>query len=226
MQRRMVAHVMTRNVVTVTEDTPFAEIVEALAEHDIRAVPVIDEDRRVLGVVSDADLLRKEEYRDAGEGRTLFEGRRRHAARLKAAAIDAAGLMTAPAVTLGPDMPVARAARILARHDVKQAPVVDDDGRLAGIVARADLLRLFLRSDEEIQDEIVREVLVHDLWQDPARVRVRVRDGVVGLTGTLEARSLIPICVRLTAATEGVVDVVEDLAYDHDDTRPASYPRA
>jgi len=224
MQRRTVADVMTKDVVTVAEDTPFMEIVELLAEHSIKAVPVIDPDRRVIGIVSDADLLRKEEYKDpAADEHPLLESRRRRKARTKASATHAAGLMTTPVVTVTAGTPVAKAARTLARYGVKQAPVIDEDGHLAGIVTRTDLLHLFLRSDDDIRDEIVREVLVHAMWQDPSRVHVQVRDGVVHLSGNVETRNLIPICVRLTASVEGVVDVVNDLSYDFDDTRPAPY---
>nr|BFE38383.1 CBS domain-containing protein [Actinomadura rugatobispora] len=215
---------MTTPVIAVVEETPFREIAEALAEHSIKAVPVIDRDRRVVGIVSDADLLHKEEFKEpGGVQRRLFEGRRRRSARAKAAAGDAAGLMSTPVVTLTDDMPVAKAARTLAEHGYKQAPVIDRAGRLTGIVTRSDLLRLFLRSDEDIRDEIIREVLIRGLWQDPARIRVRVHEGVVGLSGRLETRSLVAVCVRLTAATEGVVDVVDELTFVHDDTAiPAS----
>ncbi|WP_026405271.1 CBS domain-containing protein [Actinomadura rifamycini] len=227
MQHRKVADVMTREVVAVAEETPFTEIVAALDDHGIRAVPVVDGDRRVVGIVTDADLLRKEEFRDIGtEERPRFESRRHRAARTKAAATHAAGLMSAPVVTLEPGTPVAKAARTLAAHGHKQAPVVDGNGRLVGIVTRSDLLRLFLRSDDDTRDEIVREVIVRGLWQDPSRIDVRVDDGVVVLSGRLEARSLIPICLRLTAATEGVVDVVDRLCYDRDDSRPGAFPRA
>ncbi|GAA2437584.1 CBS domain-containing protein [Actinomadura vinacea] len=225
MQRRTVEQVMTTPVIAVVEETPFMEIAEAMARHSIKAVPVVDRDGRVVGIVSDADLLHKEEFKEPGGlERRLFEGRRRRSARAKAAATDAVGLMTAPVVTLTPGMPVAKAARILAEHGCKQAPVIDRTGRLIGIVTRSDLLRLFLRSDEDIRDEIIREVLVRGLWQDPSRIHVRVHEGVVGLSGQLETKSLVPVCVRLAAATEGVVDVVNDLTFVHDDTVAPAYP--
>ncbi|GAA4147332.1 hypothetical protein GCM10022416_40650 [Actinomadura keratinilytica] len=225
MRRRKVADVMTTQVVTVAEETPFIEIVEAMAEHGIHAVPVVGRGGRVTGIVTDADLLRKQEYKDAEGPRTLLEALRRRRVHAKADAVDARGLMTAPAVTVPQDASVAEAARLLARHGFKQAPVVDADGRPAGIVTRADLLRVFLRSDDEIRDEIIREVLVDRLWQDPSQVAVRVQDGVVQLTGRVDRRSMIPVLVRLAAATEGVVDVQELLYYKQDDTIPESYRR-
>jgi CBS domain-containing protein len=227
MRRRPVEAVMTKDVIAITEETPYYEIVRTLAERSIKAVPVIDARRHVVGIVSDADLLRKEEYKDQAEAdRPMFEGRRHRTARAKAAATHAAGLMSTKVVCLTPDMPVAKAARSLAEHGYKQAPVVDGEGRLAGIVTRSDLLRLFLRPDEDIRTEIVQEVLVSGMWQDPARVQVRVDDGVVTLSGTLDAKSLIPICVKLTTAVDGVIDVNNGLSFDYDDTRPLVYPGA
>lgn len=225
MRRSKVEDVMTKEVVTAAEDTSFIEIVEAMAEHRIHAVPVVDEDGRVTGIVTDADLLRKQEYKDAEGPRTLLRLLRGRGAQAKAGAVDARGLMSRPVVTVARDASIAEAARVLARHRYKQAPVVDADGRLAGIVTRADLLRGFLRSDDEIRDEIIQEVLVNRLWQDPASVAVRVQEGVVQLTGRVERRSMIPVLVRMTAATEGVVDVQELLYYKHDDTIPESYRR-
>ncbi|MEV3924217.1 CBS domain-containing protein [Actinomadura coerulea] len=228
MKRRTVGDVMTRNVVTVSEDTPFTEIADALAERRISAVPVMDEGGRLTGIVTEADLLRKQEYREGAGPRRPWLRRRAQdeaMARAKAAAGDARGLMSAPVVTVAPNTPVAEAARVLNTHGFKAAPVVRD-GRLAGIVARRDLLSVFHRSDADIRDEIIDDVLVCRLWQDPAEVHVRVQEGVVHLTGRVERKSLVPVVVRMTAATEGVVDVVQNLGYDYDDTSPAPCPRA
>lgn len=227
MKRRAVADVMTRNVVTATEDTPFAEIADAMTEHRISAVPVLDGDSRLTGIVTEADLLRKQEYKgDTGHRPARGRLHRHTSAETKAAAVDARGLMTAPVISVAPQTTVAEAARLLNVHGFKAVPVVGEDGRLAGIVARRDLLRVFDRSDADIRDEIIRDVLIHKLWQDPAEVHVRVQEGVVHLTGRVELNSLIPIVVRLAAATEGVVDVVHTLGYDNDDTHPTAYPRA
>ncbi|MFB4298529.1 CBS domain-containing protein [Actinomadura sp. NTSP31] len=226
MKRRTVKDVMTTEVVTVTEDTPFAEIVETLTDRRISAVPVLDAEGRLAGIVTEADLLRKEEFKPDDAGERPLWGRRRHHAVAKARAVDARGLMSAPAVTVKAEATVAEAARLLASRGFKAAPVIDEDAALCGIVARRDLLSVFHRSDEGIHDEIVRDVLVCRLWQDPSEVRVRVHDGIVRLSGRVDLKSLIPIVVRMTAATEGVVDVVSDLAYEHDDTHPTAYPRA
>lgn len=226
MKQRTVKDVMTTEVVTVTADTPFAEIADTLTEHRISAVPVIDDHRHVTGIVTEADLLRKQEFKPDDTGRRPLRGRHRHHALTKARATDARGLMTAPAVTVRPDATITQAARLLATHGFKAAPVTDQDGTLRGIIARRDVLAVFHRGDDDIHDEIVYDVLVGRLWQDPSEVHIEVHQGIVRLSGRVELKSLIPIVVRMTAATEGVIDVINDLGYQHDDTHPTAYPRA
>jgi CBS domain-containing protein len=214
--RRRVRDVMTRDVVSVDEQTPFTEITRLLTDCCISAVPVLDPDGRVVGVVSEADLLLKEEYPEGLQG-WLLEGRHRRATRVKAAGATAVELMTAPAITIGPDASVAEAARLLHRHRIKRLPVLDPAGPLLGIVSRADLLKVFLRSDAQIAQEVRQDVLRRALWVDPDTVGVEVDDGVVTLTGRLERRSLIPIAVRLVHGVDGVVEVVDRLGFELDD---------
>jgi CBS domain-containing protein len=152
------------------------------------------------------------------EGGRLFQGRRQREDRAKAAGDTAAELMTSPAVTIGPDATIAEAAKLLHRQRVKRLPVVDPAGPLLGIVSRADLLKVFLRSDADISREIRQEVLVRAMWMDPGTVTVDVRDGVVSLTGRLERRSLVPIVLSLVRGLDGVVGVVDRLTFDLDDT--------
>jgi CBS domain-containing protein len=209
---------MTTEVVTVDEETPFKELVALMADTKVSALPVIDPDGRVVGVVSEADLLLKEEFPEGPPERQLFESHRRRMTRAKAAGDMAVELMTSPAITVAPDASIAEAARLLHRHQIKRLPVVDPAGPLLGIVSRADLLKVFLRSDDQIAQEIRRGVLLRALWVDPDTVRVEVRDGVVTLTGRLERRSLIAIVVSLVRSLDGVVDVVDRLTYELDDT--------
>jgi CBS-domain-containing membrane protein len=215
---RRVRDVMTPEVVTVGEQASFKEIAAAMAEHRVSALPVLDEEGRMAGIVSEADLLLKEEFPEGPAGGRLFEGHRQRVERAKAAGDTAAELMTAPAVTVGPDATVTEAARLLHRHGIKRLPVVDPAGPLLGIVSRADLLKVFLRSDAEITQEVRQEVLVRALWVDPDSVTIQVRDGVVTLTGRLERRSLIPIAVSLVHGIDGVVDVVDRLTFELDDS--------
>jgi CBS-domain-containing membrane protein len=209
---------MTREVVTVGERTPFKQIAATMAERRVSALPVLDDEGRVAGIVSEADLLLKEEFPDGPAGGHLFQGRRQRMERAKAAGDTAAELMTAPAVTVGPDATVAEAARLLHRHGIKRMPVVDPAGPLLGIVSRNDLLKVFLRSDAEIAQEVRQEVLVRAMWVNPDTVTIKVRDGVVTLTGQLERRSLIPITVNLVHGLDGVVDVVDRLSFEVDDS--------
>jgi CBS-domain-containing membrane protein len=215
---RRIRDVMTSEVVTVGEHASFKEITATMADHRVSALPVLDDEGRVAGIVSEADLLLKEEFPEGPACRHLFQGRRQRMERAKAAGATAAELMTAPAVTVGPDAGVAEAARLLHRHGIKRLPVVDRAGPLLGIVSRADLLKVFLRGDAEIAREIRQEVLLRAMWVDPDSVAVHVRDGVVTLTGQLERRSLIPIAVSLVRGIDGVVGVVDRLSFEVDDS--------
>lgn len=198
-----VSDVMTRTVVALARGAAFKDIAGTMRQWGISALPVLDGEGRVIGVVSEADLLRKEELRDsdprpAGPVPVPDE---------KAEAVTAEELMTTPAVTVRADDTVARAARIMARHKVKRLPVVDDTGALQGIVSRSDLLNVFLRDDDDIAGEIRREVVGGRFPASLEPVRVEVRDGVVTLTGHVPDTSLIPLAVRLVRSVEGVVDV-------------------
>ena len=215
---RRVRDVMTQEVVTVNEHASFKDVAMLIAERRVSAVPVLDREGRVLGIVSEADLVLKEEYPEGPPEARMFQGRRRRIAQAKAAGDTAAELMTAPAVTIGPDASVAEAARLLHRHGIKRLPVVDPAGPLLGIVSRADLLKVFLRSDADIARDIREQVLMLAMWMNPDTVAIDVRDGVVTLTGQLERRSLIPITVSLVRGLDGVVDVVDRLTFELDDT--------
>jgi CBS domain-containing protein len=209
---------MTSEVVTVGEQASFKEVAATMAEHRVSALPVLDAEGRVAGIVSEADLLLKEEFPEGPAGGRLFQGHRQRMERAKAAGGIAAELMTAPAVTIGPDATVTEAARLLHRHGIKRLLVVDPAGPLLGIVSRADLLKVFLRSDAEIAQEVRQEVLVRTMWVNPDTVTITVRDGIVTLSGQLERRSLVPIAVSLVCSLDGVVDVVDQLSFEVDDS--------
>lgn len=217
MQHRMVSDLMTTSVVRVRKDTGFKEIAKLLAEYDITAVPVVDDDDRPVGVVSEADLLRKEacQLDPAGLLPVLHP---RPVDRAKQEATTAEGLMNSPSITARPQWTVVEAAQVMERYRIKRLPVVDEGDRLVGLISRADLLRVFLRSDRAIREEISREVLVRTLGITPDTVTVHVVDGRVALSGTVERKSLIPVAVRLCQGVDGVVDVTEQLSHRTDDT--------
>lgn len=215
--RRTVADVMTREVVVAGPKTPFKELVRRMHEARVSALPVLDEDGRLVGIVSEADLILKEDP-ELDEAGRMFESRHRRTDRQKAAGLFAAELMTSPVVTIGPDASLGQAARLMHRKQVKRLPVVDEAGRLVGILARSDLLTVFLREDADIEREVREDVVRRTLWIDPGTVTVSVREGVVRLGGQLERRSLIPVLERLVASVDGVVGVEHTLTYEVDDT--------
>ncbi|WP_431946758.1 CBS domain-containing protein [Actinacidiphila sp. bgisy167] len=204
-----VGDVMTRKVVAVTPGTSFKEIVRTMEQWKVSALPVVGGGTRVVGVVSEADLLRKEEHREDVAPPVVADPAA--AAPDKAAAVTAEQLMTAPAVTVHEDAPLAQAARAMALHRVKRLPVVDAQGVLRGVVSRGDLLKVFLRSDEDIARE-VRELVMAELLREAWRsLDIDVAEGVVTVSGLLADRSLVPSVARMARSVEGVVDVRFDL---------------
>lgn len=220
MTHSKVADVMSPAVISVGTGTPFHDIAGTLAQHKISAVPVVDDFRRVVGVVSEADLLHKVEFADGVDGSVFSRAVHRNAI-AKAGARTAEDLMTAPAVTVPAATSVVTAAKIMEAQHVKRLPVVDDLGRLVGIVSRGDLLKIFLRTDAEIRDEISIRVLRRLLWIDPASVSVTVDQGVVELDGIVEVKSLVDIAERLVHSVDGVTEVTNHLTYHTDDTNPS-----
>ncbi|MGW3399740.1 CBS domain-containing protein [Streptomyces hydrogenans] len=200
-----VADVMTKKVVAVRPDASFKEIVTAMERWKVTALPVLEGEGRVVGVVSEADLLLKEEFHDHRLG--MVEQLRRRDATAKAGSDRAAELMTTPAVTIRPEASLPRAARLMATRRVKRLPVVDADGMIQGVVSRSDLLKVFLRSDGELADEVHRDVVARLFPLSRDRIEVRVDAGVVTLTGDVRDSTLIPLAERLARAVEGVVDV-------------------
>ncbi|MFE9021110.1 CBS domain-containing protein [Streptomyces sp. NPDC007808] len=205
----IVGDVMTRTVVAVGRDAPFKEIVRTMEQWKVSAMPVLEGEGRVIGVVSEADLLPKEEFRDSDP--SLFEPRRRLSDVAKAGAVTAEELMSTPAITVHADATLAQAARIMAVRHVKRLPVVDGIGMLQGIVSRADLLKVFLRPDEEIEEEVRRTVVAYLFPAFSHAIHVSVHEGVVTLRGHTHDTSLISVAVRLVRAVEGVVDVEPQL---------------
>ncbi|MGW5661551.1 CBS domain-containing protein [Streptomyces sp. NPDC003758] len=196
---------MTHTVVAVGRDAPFKDIVKLMEQWKVSALPVLEGEGRVVGVVSEADLLPKEECRDSDPD--PYRQVRRLSDPAKAGALTAGELMTAPAVTVHADSTLAQAARIMALRKVKRLPVVNDEGLLEGVVSRADLLKMFLREDNDIADEIRRD-MVDVLFPAPVEpIHVLVAEGVVTLTGKVSDTTMIPMAVRLARAVEGVVDV-------------------
>jgi CBS-domain-containing membrane protein len=217
-RRSTVADVMTTVVMSVAPEASFADVAHALFTAAVRAVPVLDEAGRLLGVVSEADLLVTAER---GEDRHWWQRRPRHITReahsSRAGATTAGALMTTSVVTVGPDMTVAQAARTMREKGLSWMPVVDVEERVVGVLSRSDLLAVYLRDDAAIRREIEEQVLAHMLAVDPDRVDVAVADGVVTLTGELDTRADTELAVRFVERLEGVVSVVDWLTYAVDE---------
>ncbi|UXY31762.1 CBS domain-containing protein [Streptomyces sp. HUAS TT20] len=202
---RTVSDVMTHTVVAVGRDAAFKDVVELMEQWKVSALPVLEGEGRVIGVVSEADLLPKEEFRDSDPDR--FTQRQRLADLAKAGALTAEELMSAPAITVHADATLAEAARIMAQRKVKRLPVINDVGMLEGVVSRADLLKVFLRSDEELTEEVRQEVVERLFPLSADHIQVEVTEGVVTLTGWVDGTTLVGVAERLARAVEGVVDV-------------------
>ncbi|GGN79800.1 hypothetical protein GCM10011579_064660 [Streptomyces albiflavescens] len=202
-----VSDVMTRAVVAVGRKALFKDIVERMEQWQVSALPVLEGDGRVIGVVSEADLLPKEEFREGDPDR--FTQLHRLSDLAKAGAVTAEELMSTPAVTVHADAALAEAARVMALRNVKRLPVVSAEGLLEGVVSRGDLLKVFLRPDNELADEIRRDV-VEPLFPAPVEpVHIAVAEGVATLTGRVRLgdAARIPLAARLARGVEGVVRV-------------------
>jgi CBS-domain-containing membrane protein len=211
MKRSTVRDVMTADVVAVRTDTPFKEMVVRMRASRISAFPVVDHDGRVIGVVSEADMLNKEADLAASPG-PLADILWFHDPG-KSAAVTAGELMTSPAVVIAPDEPVARAARVMRMHRVKRLPVVDRAGHLAGIVCRTDVLSVFARPDAEIRHEAIDVAAGRGFLVDSQPFEVTVRNGIVTLSGRPQADHAGRELIERIRRIEGVVAVRDGLSY-------------
>jgi CBS domain-containing protein len=223
MKTLTVADVMTRQVVTGREDTTYKELVRTMVIHRVSGIPIEDgEPPTLTGIVTEADLLRVEAHQRPP--RSLFlelfmDRQRLEAIEELAENIRASDVMTRDVVTVGPGLGVEDAARRMIHYRVKRLPVVDEEGRLVGIVSRTDLLRPFLRSDQDIRKEIEDEILLKTMWIAPGTVNVAVSEGLVLLSGQVDLRSSGEILEELVRRVAGVVGVDNDLTYRKDDRK-------
>jgi len=209
---KTVKDVMSALPVSVSKTATFREIAARLRECRVSAFPVVDADGKVIGVVSEADLLVKEAVPDEPNVLLgLLAGIVHHAARAKAAGVTAADLMTSPAVTIGPDDTVEHAARLMHDRKVKRLPVVNPAGRPIGIISRSDVLAVFDRADAEIREEIMSKVITGR--SEPSWYSVIVKDGVVTMEGTPETTAIGRDLIRRARHVQGVVAVRDRLIY-------------
>jgi CBS domain-containing protein len=205
-----VRDVMTTSVVAVRKDASFKEMVAMLSSRRISAFPVLDDQGRVIGVVSEGDMLVKEAVQ--ADGASLLAALRHLREDNKAAGITAGDLMTGPAVTIGPDAPVEEAARLMYDRRVKRLPVVNTAGRLLGIISRVDVLTVFNRPDEDIRDEVVHRALPGITLVDPKDFTVAVSDGIVTIGGERQSDELGRTVMDAIRHVQGVVAVRDRLS--------------
>lgn len=220
MHHRQVRDVMIADPVTVTPGTPIKDLADIMVSRGIGAVPVVGPDGRVVGVVAEADLLRKEQLNRDPDGQGWL-----HRVRRAIVTAETAGeVMNEHPATVRPDTTTAEAARLMDRQQTRCLLVTDEDGKLLGVASPRDLLRVFLRPDEEIREEIISGVLAGYLGTNPAMVRVQVADGVVRLAGEVERKSMLAALPPAVRAVDGVVDVeAGQLGYAIDDDRHPRY---
>ena len=215
-----VRDVMTREVTTVPPEMRLRDLAHILSERRISGVPVVDRDGAVIGVVSEADLLVKQLSRPVsrrlplewilGERHDPDELRRRAATVVEEA-------MSSPAITIEADRPLREAAALMVDRNVNRLPVIED-GRLVGIVSRADLVHAYLRLDDDIATAVADRVMRETMWLDPGAFEIDVREGVVRIGGSVDRRTTAGIIERLIGITDGVVEVQSALTWEWDDT--------
>lgn len=216
MQSTAVGELMSTDLVTVAPDASFKSVVQALESRRVDAAPVVDADGRLLGVVSERDLTCHEE-RPAGWTEQVLGGKEKREHARKARARTAEELMTAPARTVPPDTPVCEALREMGRHRVGRLVVVDDDDRPLGILTRSDVLRCYLRDDDDVRRDVEAAVRRAGVAA-PKEVAARVVDGVVELEGRVERLSMALAAAEAARAVPGVVDVDDAVVFEIDDT--------
>ena len=210
-----VRDVMTTDVLTVRADVSLKEAAALMAERGISGLPVVGFGGQVAGVLSEGDIL----FKETG----LTPSRRGVVERLLALPPDALGAklvartageaMTSPALTIGPRRPLTVAANTMIERGVKRLPVVDDAGKLVGIVTRADLVRAFVRSDEAIEREIREDVIRRSLWIEPDNLVVAVDAGEVRLAGEVETKAEAELIPEFVQRVPGVVSVLSKLSW-------------
>lgn len=205
-----VRDLMTRDVLTLTPETPLKRAAELLARERISGAPVVDDAGRVVGVVSEADVLVKASAEAPRSGLLgwLLEPAPDYHDKIAATLVEEA--MSAPVVTIAPDRGVHEAASLMIDENVNRLPVIDNQ-ELVGILTRADIVRAFTRTDAQIADEIRDEILERTLWVEPGKVTMQVVDGAVLLVGEVESEADAELLPVLVARVPGVVSVRSSL---------------
>jgi len=216
-----VGDVMTSDVKTISSDAALKEAATIMVKAGISGLPVVDDGRRVIGIITEADFVNAEANRSWGRQRRRllanFLGEAEHHQ-----AKTVADVMSRDPHMIDRESTVTEAARKMTDLHVKRLPVVTPDGTLEGIISRADVMGAFARDDDDLRDEIVNDVLIGVLQLDPEHVVVTVDDGAVTLEGSVPTRTDGRLLEELTVRVEGVISVDTSLAWTHDNTKPGS----
>ena len=221
-RHRTVSDVMTSHVHVASPLAPFKLLVRLIEENRVSAIPIVDQQGVPIGIVSETDLLLKERRHELESSRNLLHLQQRRRDRAKAAGTVASEVMTAPPITVALDTSLSEAARHMQERNVRRLVVIDLRGRIAGIVSRSDLLQVFLRTDEELREEIVRNLIPAVMLAQDDVVGVAVSWNIVTLTGEVDRKSDAEMLTRVTKELDGVVGVVDRLSYRWDDTDTAT----
>jgi len=213
--------VMVRDVVTVSPEDDIADVIKLLAEHDISALPVVDDDGHVVGVISEADLIRREEI-GTGKHRPWWLEALTPASTLanefaKSHGRRVSELMSTDVVSASEDTPLGQIATLLEKHRIKRIPILRD-GRLVGIVSRANLIQALASSlpqvatgdsDRKIRVELLDRLHDQD-WTDFGSRNIIVSGGVVHLWGLVGSPEEHKALVALAEGVPGVIKVSDE----------------
>lgn len=215
-----VRDVMSRNVISVPREMHLKDLAGLLTEHQISGAPVTDADGAVSGVVSEADILMKQVGRPISRRRPLewIFGESHDAEEIRRRVASTVGeAMTSPAVTVGADRSLREAAALMVDSKVNRLPVLED-GKLVGILTRADLVRAYLRRDDEALRAVREDVLRKTMWLEPERYEIDISEGALTLGGKVDRKSTADIIERLAGLVEGVDRVENRLTWERDDS--------
>jgi len=197
-----VVDLMTADVITVSRETGIRDAARLMFRNRVSGLPVTGEDGTLCGIITEADFLRLEVERHEGLediGETVGE------------------VMSSGIVTTGPETKIYDAAKMMTSQDIKRLPVVDGDGRLLGIISRADIVSIFTRPDHVIEDEIREDLIRRVLFIDPDQLEVSVAHGIVTFTGIVGTRNEARLLSELASRLDGVLHVESRLTWRHDD---------